>query len=79
MQVSATRREHTRTTEPRITKNVDFWRHCAKVARKVAHALNDGPAITRTLEIGRQYERLAREAKKNTGARRGIKRAMATR
>lgn len=65
MQVSASGREQTRTTEPRITKNVDFWRHCAKVARKVAHALNDGPAITTTLEIGKQYERLARQAKES--------------
>jgi hypothetical protein len=62
MQVSASGREHPRTTA-HITKNVDFWRRCAKVARKVAHALNDGPAITRTLEIGRQCDRLAREVK----------------
>ena len=67
MHVSASGREHTRIAEPRITKGVDFWRRCAKVARKVAHALNDGPAIARTLEISRQYERLAREAKKRRG------------
>lgn len=60
MQVSARGYEHTGTAVPRITKNVDFWSHCATVAREVAQALNDGPAIARTLEIGEECERLAR-------------------
>ena len=65
MQVSASVHAHSQTTAPRIVKNVDFWRRCAEVARKVADALDDGPAITRTLEISEQYERLARETKKH--------------
>jgi hypothetical protein len=62
MQASASGREWPRTAPPRITENADFWRRCADVALKVAYKLKDGPAVARTLEIRRQYERFARQA-----------------
>lgn len=62
MQVSASGREYPRMAPPSIAENADFWRRCADVALKVAYKLKDGPAIVRTLEIRRQYERFARQA-----------------
>jgi len=62
MQASASGREYPRIAPPRITENADFWRRCADIALKVAYQLKDGPAIVRTLEIRRQYERFARQA-----------------
>jgi hypothetical protein len=65
MHLSASGRESLRTAPPRATENSDFWRRCADVALEVAHELKDGPAIARTLEIRRQYERLARQAEEH--------------
>ena len=60
MHASASRQEH---AAPRMIQNADFWRRCASVARKVASKLEDDGAIARTLQIGKQCERRAREAK----------------
>lgn len=53
---------HSNAVAPRITESADYWRRRSEEALEVAYELRDGPAITRMLDIGRQYERLARQA-----------------
>lgn len=62
MQVSALGSDTSSAVAPRITENADYWHRRSEEALEVAYELRDGPAITRMLEIGRQYERLARRA-----------------
>ena len=62
MQASVLGLDHSRVVAPRITETADYWRRRADEALEVAYELKGGPAITRMLEIGRQYERLARQA-----------------
>ena len=62
MQASALGADHSNAVAPRITESADYWRRRSEEALEVAYELRDGPAITSMLEIGRRYERLARQA-----------------
>jgi hypothetical protein len=62
MQASDLGSDHSNAVAPAITGSADYWRRRSEEALEVAYELRDGPAITRMLEIGRQYERLARQA-----------------
>ena len=62
MQISVAGSDHVTAVAPQIAENADYWRRCADDALEVAYELRDGPSITRMLEIGRRYERLARRA-----------------
>ena len=62
MQVSALGADHSSAVAPRTTKSADYWRQRSEEALEVAYELRGGAAITKMLEIGRQYERLARQA-----------------
>ena len=62
MQASAMRSDHSMAVAPRITEDAAYWRRRADEALEVAYELRSGLAITRMLDIGRQYERLARQA-----------------
>lgn len=62
MQALESGSNHSNAVAPRITESADYWRRRSEEALEVAYELRDGPAITRMLDIGRQYERLARQA-----------------
>jgi hypothetical protein len=62
MEASAIGSGDVRAVAPRITEDADYWRRRADEALEVAYELRDGPSITRMLEIGRRYERFARQA-----------------
>lgn len=53
---------HGRNILPQAAVNADYWRRRADETLEVAYELRDPVAISKMLEIGRRYERLARQA-----------------